>query len=128
MEFLSVTGPLRSLLEGSSLGPYFATPHGDMMLAGAFGLVRAWAEKHEPWRDEINRALLSVQAGPGDEGHHGAQRLTATSPIISLNGPTLTSFPSISSAMSQTSSPAVCYTWSDGVSVTPSNPSFAMLT
>ena len=72
MEFLSVTGPLRGLLEGSSLDPYFATPHGDMMLAGSFGLVRAWAEKHEPWRDEINRALQSVQAGPGDEAHHGA--------------------------------------------------------
>ena len=72
LRFLSVTGPLRSLLEGSSLDPYFATPHGDMMLAGSFGLVRAWAEKHEPWRDEINRALLPAQAGTGRDGHHGA--------------------------------------------------------
>jgi uncharacterized protein (DUF1786 family) len=59
MGFLSVTGPQRSLLEGSKLEPYFATPHGDMMLAGAFGLVRAWAEKHPPWRAEIARALAA---------------------------------------------------------------------
>ena len=57
MTFLSVTGPMRHLLEDSRLAPYFATPHGDMMLAGSFGLVRAWAEKHEPWRDEIEQAL-----------------------------------------------------------------------
>ncbi|MFQ5872573.1 MAG: DUF1786 domain-containing protein [Dehalococcoidia bacterium] len=57
MTFLSVTGPLRYLLEGSTLSPYFATPYGDMMLTGAFGLVRAWAEKHEPWREEIKRVL-----------------------------------------------------------------------
>ncbi|MEE9199046.1 MAG: DUF1786 family protein, partial [Dehalococcoidia bacterium] len=57
MPFLSVTGPQRRLMEGSTLSPYFATPHGDMMLTGAFGLVRAWAEKYEPWREEITRAL-----------------------------------------------------------------------
>jgi len=59
MGFLAVTGPLRRRLEGSSLNPYFATPHGDMMLAGAFGLVRAWAGKREPWREEIEAALGS---------------------------------------------------------------------
>ena len=57
LSFLSVTGPVRYLLEGSALDPYFAVPYGDMMLAGAFGLVRAWAEKHEPWREEIMNAL-----------------------------------------------------------------------
>jgi uncharacterized protein (DUF1786 family) len=64
MSLLSVTGPLRSLLEGSKLKPYFATPHGDMMLAGAFGLVRAWAEKHPPWKEEIARALATPPTGP----------------------------------------------------------------
>jgi uncharacterized protein (DUF1786 family) len=41
--FLAVTGPRRELLRGSSLAPYEATPHGDMMLAGCFGLLRAVA-------------------------------------------------------------------------------------
>ena len=41
--FLAVTGPRRALLTGSRLAPYFAVPHGDMMLAGCFGLLRAAA-------------------------------------------------------------------------------------
>jgi uncharacterized protein (DUF1786 family) len=41
--FLAVTGPRRELLRGSSLEPYEAVPHGDMMLAGCFGLLRAVA-------------------------------------------------------------------------------------
>jgi uncharacterized protein (DUF1786 family) len=45
--FLAVTGPRREMLRGSLLHPYEATPHGDMMLAGCFGLLRALAE-HEP--------------------------------------------------------------------------------
>lgn len=45
--FLAVTGPRREMLRGSSLRPYEATPHGDMMLAGCFGLLRALAD-HEP--------------------------------------------------------------------------------
>ncbi len=45
--FLAVTGPRRELLRGSLLHPYEATPHGDMMLAGCFGLLRALAD-HEP--------------------------------------------------------------------------------
>jgi len=45
--FLAVTGPRREMLRGSSLNPYEATPHGDMMLAGCFGLLRALAD-HEP--------------------------------------------------------------------------------
>jgi hypothetical protein len=35
------------MLRGSRLHPYEATPHGDMMLAGCFGLLRALAD-HEP--------------------------------------------------------------------------------
>ena len=64
MPFLAVTGPRRGMMEGSGLAPYFATPHGDMMLAGSFGLVRAWAERYPPWREEILGALRS-----GDDEH-----------------------------------------------------------
>lgn len=67
--FLSVTGPMRHMLEGSSLRPYFATPHGDMMLAGSFGLVRAWAGKDERWAEEIDRALRG-DGESGTEGRH----------------------------------------------------------
>ncbi|HEU0027662.1 MAG TPA: DUF1786 family protein [Ktedonobacterales bacterium] len=45
--FLAVTGPRRELLRGSALRPYEPAPHGDMMLAGCFGLLRAVAA-HEP--------------------------------------------------------------------------------
>jgi uncharacterized protein (DUF1786 family) len=45
--FLAITGPRRGLLKGSRLRPYLAVPHGDMMLAGCFGLLRAYAE-HDP--------------------------------------------------------------------------------
>jgi uncharacterized protein (DUF1786 family) len=45
--FLSVTGPRRELLRGSGLHPYEAVPHGDMMLAGCYGLLRALAD-HQP--------------------------------------------------------------------------------
>lgn len=45
--FLAVTGPRREMLRRSLLQPYEATPHGDMMLAGCFGLLRALAD-HEP--------------------------------------------------------------------------------
>jgi uncharacterized protein (DUF1786 family) len=42
-ERLAVTGPRRGLLDGSRLRPHLAVPHGDMMLAGCFGLLRALA-------------------------------------------------------------------------------------
>jgi len=45
--FLAVTGPRREMLRGSELHHYEATPHGDMMLTGCFGLLRALAD-HEP--------------------------------------------------------------------------------
>jgi uncharacterized protein (DUF1786 family) len=45
--FLAITGPRRGLLKGSRLAPYLAVPHGDMMLAGCFGLLRAYAA-HDP--------------------------------------------------------------------------------
>jgi uncharacterized protein (DUF1786 family) len=57
--FLAVTGPRRELLRGSSLHPYEATPHGDMMLAGCFGLLRAFAD-HEPSMAALIEPSLSV--------------------------------------------------------------------
>ena len=64
--FLSVIGPMRGMLEGSRLGPYFATPHGAMMLAGSFGLIRGWAERMPSRREEILKALRTV----GEEQAH----------------------------------------------------------
>jgi len=55
--FLAVTGPQRAKLRGSVLDPYFAVPHGDMMVSGCFGLLWAFAEKHPNDADEILSAL-----------------------------------------------------------------------
>ena len=43
---LIVTGPRRELLAGGELPAEFAAPHGDMMLTGCFGLLRALRERH----------------------------------------------------------------------------------
>src|SRR5258708_5673310 len=42
---LAVTGPRRGPLHGSRLSPHLAVPHGDMMLAGGFGLLHALAAR-----------------------------------------------------------------------------------
>ena len=42
------TGPRRALLAGSSLPLEYAAPHGDMMLTGCFGLLRAFADRGVP--------------------------------------------------------------------------------
>jgi uncharacterized protein (DUF1786 family) len=55
--FYGVTGPKRGMLRGSSLRPYFAVPHGDMMLAGCFGLLRACAAAWPEHRGAIEAAL-----------------------------------------------------------------------
>ena len=67
--FVSVIGPMRRMLEGSALRPYFATPHGSMMLAGPFGLVRAWAERSPEWHDEVAAALGADGGLPGPHTH-----------------------------------------------------------
>ncbi len=41
---VTVTGPRRNLMNSSTLSPYFATPFGDMMLSGCFGLLASTAE------------------------------------------------------------------------------------
>jgi len=55
--FLAVTGPHRNIMTASRLEPYFAAPYGDSMLAGCFGLVRAFAVRMEGWREEIEKCL-----------------------------------------------------------------------
>ena len=55
--FLAVVGPRRGVLLNSKFRPYFATPYGDMMLAGCYGLVRAYAALNPNVAPEINSAL-----------------------------------------------------------------------
>src|SRR6266700_1221647 len=57
--FLAVTGPRRELLRGTRLHPYEATPHGDMMLAGCFGLLRALADREPEMAPMIEPSLLA---------------------------------------------------------------------
>ncbi len=64
--FLAITGPRRGLLKGSRLRPYLAVPHGDMMLAGCFGLLRAYAA-HDP----SVAAAVSSRLGPRPVGPRG---------------------------------------------------------
>jgi uncharacterized protein (DUF1786 family) len=54
---LAVTGPRRRLLAGSPLGPYFAVPHGDMMLCGCFGLLRGLAAALPQFHELVSQAL-----------------------------------------------------------------------
>ncbi len=53
IQFLSVIGPMRNLLQHSRLNPYFATPHGSMMLAGPFGLVKACGDRFPEFSQDI---------------------------------------------------------------------------
>ncbi len=62
LDHLVVVGPRRAMLLHSALQPYFATPYGDMMLAGCFGLVRAYAMLNPNVAPEINRALDRARA------------------------------------------------------------------
>lgn len=58
LPFLAVTGPRRALLRDSALHPYEATPLGDMMLAGCFGLLRALAVQQPELAPFILPSLL----------------------------------------------------------------------
>ena len=59
--FLALTGPRRQLLAGHvvrGLGrSHLAVPHGDMMQAGPFGLLRALASRVPDWRAPVTRRL-----------------------------------------------------------------------
>jgi uncharacterized protein (DUF1786 family) len=65
--FLAITGPRRGLLRGSRLRPYPAVPHGDMMLAGCFGLLRAYAAHDGAVAEAVERRL-----GPRPRAGRGA--------------------------------------------------------
>jgi uncharacterized protein (DUF1786 family) len=54
---IAVTGPQRGRVRGTRLGPYFAAPHGDMMISGCFGMLRAFAYRHPDFREEMEAAL-----------------------------------------------------------------------
>lgn len=55
--FLAVTGPRQDIVKGAGLRFHPAVPHGDTMLAGCYGLVKAFGLRVEAWREEIDRAL-----------------------------------------------------------------------
>jgi uncharacterized protein (DUF1786 family) len=56
-DIVAVTGPRRSLLDGSRLIPYLAVPHGDMMIAGCFGLLRGMAHHIPEFAPAIEEVL-----------------------------------------------------------------------
>jgi len=58
-----VTGPRRNLMRKSFLRPYYATPFGDMMITGCFGLLSATGELLPEFREPIQASLV------GGEGH-----------------------------------------------------------
>jgi uncharacterized protein (DUF1786 family) len=54
---VAVTGPRRVLLKGTRLPVRFPAPHGDQMLTGCFGMLRAAAAVVPDWRGAIEEAL-----------------------------------------------------------------------
>ncbi|MFN8474203.1 MAG: DUF1786 domain-containing protein [Anaerolineae bacterium] len=62
-DFIAVTGPRRSHLRGTGLDVYLAVPHGDMMMAGPFGMLRALASLDDTTGAEI-AAVLDGQVAP----------------------------------------------------------------
>lgn len=60
-ELWAATGPRRAMLATSRHAPYLAVPHGDMMLAGCFGLLRATAHHLPETRGAIEAALGTPQ-------------------------------------------------------------------
>ena len=67
-DLVAVTGPRRSLLLDPSSGiapaPYAAVPHGDMMLAGNLGLLRAYAAHDTRVREAVEQRLGSGRITP----------------------------------------------------------------
>jgi uncharacterized protein (DUF1786 family) len=61
---VAVTGPRRLMMRDSELSTHFATPFGDMMLAGCFGLVRAVGDLMPENRGEIKAALTLGREKP----------------------------------------------------------------
>jgi uncharacterized protein (DUF1786 family) len=63
IDVVTVTGPRRSMMHESRLPVYYAVPFGDMMIAGCFGLVRAWADRFPDHREQVLAALSSTTQG-----------------------------------------------------------------
>ncbi|MDQ3809579.1 MAG: DUF1786 domain-containing protein [Chloroflexota bacterium] len=61
-DLLATTGPRRALLVDSGRRPYLAVPHGDMMLAGNFGLLRAYASHDPEVAESVTRRLGQPRA------------------------------------------------------------------
>jgi uncharacterized protein (DUF1786 family) len=57
LDFVAVVGPRQAMLRDAGLPAYFAVPHGDQMLTGCFGLLRACADLEPAWREPITEAL-----------------------------------------------------------------------
>ncbi len=57
--FLAVTGPRQDIAKGMQIELHQAVPHGDTMLTGCYGLVKAFGLRMESWREEIDRALAA---------------------------------------------------------------------
>jgi uncharacterized protein (DUF1786 family) len=57
LSFVAAVGPRQALLRETSLPVYFAVPHGDQMLTGCYGLLRACADLEPAWREPIEAAL-----------------------------------------------------------------------
>jgi len=55
----AVTGPRRAMLAPSRHRPYFAVPHGAMMLSGCFGILRAMADAFPQHAEAIRSALAA---------------------------------------------------------------------
>lgn len=62
-DLLAVTGPRRALLVDGGLDPYLAVPHGDMMLTGNLGLLRAYAAHDDRVRQAVERRLGPAPSG-----------------------------------------------------------------
>jgi uncharacterized protein (DUF1786 family) len=63
-DLLAVTGPRRALLVETGLDPYLAVPHGDMMLSGNLGLLRAYAAHDADMREAVERRLGPLDSPP----------------------------------------------------------------
>jgi uncharacterized protein (DUF1786 family) len=57
LEFVAVVGPRQAMLKNAGLPIHCAAPHGDQMLTGCFGLLRAGADVEPEWREPIVEAL-----------------------------------------------------------------------
>ncbi len=57
LDLVALVGPRRAMLADTDLPIYAAVPHGDQMLTGCYGLLRACADIEPDWREPISDAL-----------------------------------------------------------------------